>query len=386
MGDPFVTKRGRYYVIHFYDSENVQHRISTRKTTLKEAATILSEWTRKIREQKPFLKKYLGEFNIFYFENGYLLKNRTGTKDYKLATELLEQFLIDNNMDRKHRIVSLKLSEFLENYLSVMENSLSKATLAVIKTSVKELKKIIGDKHLHMITIYELDNFFSVKAKNASESTANCYRRHLSLMMNKAVLWNNVKENIVKKTSKLDEPPSVLRFFSKEEFKILLASLETEYERDIVTFAVFTGMRIGELRNLLVSEVDLNKRIIHITNKSKLERAKNRKERSIDLADNLVPIVEKYSSNTYLFEKNGKVMSTENISKRFKQAVRISGLEPGLHFHNLRSTFGKWLLDAEVPIEIISHLLGHSDITVTQKHYARHLNTKRNLGIINKII
>jgi len=57
------------------------------------------------------------------------------------------------------------------------------------------------------------------------------------------------------------------------------------------------------------------------------------------------------------------------VHKSFASAVRAAGLGD-VHPHDLRRTFGSWLVQAGVPIQTVSALLRHSDIRVTDRVYA----------------
>lgn len=54
------------------------------------------------------------------------------------------------------------------------------------------------------------------------------------------------------------------------------------------------------------------------------------------------------------------------VSKTFKRYVRLSGLNPALHFHSLRHSFATWLVQDGVSIYAIKELFGHADVKTTQ--------------------
>lgn len=59
------------------------------------------------------------------------------------------------------------------------------------------------------------------------------------------------------------------------------------------------------------------------------------------------------------------------ITELFRWYVKKAGLyDKRLHWHNLRSSFASWLVAEGVSLYAVSKLLGHSSVTLTQRHYA----------------
>jgi site-specific recombinase XerD len=106
-------------------------------------------------------------------------------------------------------------------------------------------------------------------------------------------------------------------------------------------------------------------------------KTKNKKPRTIplnntlfQLLQNRLPKIIDIKLDDYLFAKYpGVPYSIEYVSKSFKKVVRKLGLNKKYHFHLLRVSFGSHLIQRGIPISTISKLLGHSSISVTEKHY-----------------
>jgi integrase len=91
-------------------------------------------------------------------------------------------------------------------------------------------------------------------------------------------------------------------------------------------------------------------------------------------------------NSVFLFEGecSKKQLYPDFVSAKFKQYVRKAGLNDRIHFHCLRKTYGKWMLDANVNIKFISQQLQHSSVKVTEDWYAKYLSTEYK-GEVNKI-
>ena len=70
-------------------------------------------------------------------------------------------------------------------------------------------------------------------------------------------------------------------------------------------------------------------------------------------------------------------VSNQKMNSYLKEIAEIIGINKKLTHHTARKTFATTiLLYNDIPIEIVSSLLGHSSIAITQKHYARVVNKK----------
>jgi site-specific recombinase XerD len=95
-----------------------------------------------------------------------------------------------------------------------------------------------------------------------------------------------------------------------------------------------------------------------------------------------MPKVYKLNNNQYVFAKNGVKFNSDNITKRFKKAVRRTpSIDSKFHFHDLRHSFASNLVRKGVSIFIVKELLGHADISTTQIY--SHLRTEDLMKSVN---
>lgn len=164
---------------------------------------------------------------------------------------------------------------------------------------------------------------------------------------------------VIKKTETL---PTVL---SKQECRDIFAAPRLLKHRFLLAFAYAGGLRMNELRMLKISDVDLQRRQIHI------RQAKGRKDRYVILADLLIDRFPKYlrevRPQTYLFEGQtpGQVLGERSIQYIINEAVAKTGITKDVSMHTLRHSFATHLLEDGVDIYSIQRLLGHSDIRTT---------------------
>ena len=136
--------------------------------------------------------------------------------------------------------------------------------------------------------------------------------------------------------------------------------------RDLFLFACYTGVSYADV----VSITDEN---LYTDDSGalwlKYRRKKNEHRASVKLLPEALAILEKYRDETRdtLFP----IIYHPNMKRHMKALAVLAGVNGGLCYHQARHSFASLItLEAGVPIETISRMLGHSDITTTQV-YAR---------------
>ncbi|GAB1253053.1 tyrosine-type recombinase/integrase [Desulfovibrio falkowii] len=164
------------------------------------------------------------------------------------------------------------------------------------------------------------------------------------------------------------------RFLSEHETKILFIELKnmSEFWYEVASLSLYTGMRSGEIFSLKGKNVNFHQKNII------LHETKNKKQRIVPLNDQAMQIVEDRVSgfDSLLFGQLGSPNKKyEKVSKVFRQAVERCGLNDGITdnrhrvvFHTLRHTFASWLVQKGTPLFVVSKLLGHSSIKVTERY------------------
>ncbi|MDX2092499.1 MAG: tyrosine-type recombinase/integrase [Kofleriaceae bacterium] len=144
--------------------------------------------------------------------------------------------------------------------------------------------------------------------------------------------------------------------------------------REIATVALGTGMRLDEVLHLHWADVDIERRLISV-HRGRQGTVKSGRVRHIPILDALLPFLREQALQrdgaTLVFTgEQGKPRTKPSVWFPFKQAVERAGLPKELRFHDLRHTFAShWVLDGG-DIFRLSKILGHSNVTITQKVYA----------------
>jgi site-specific recombinase XerD len=248
------------------------------------------------------------------------------------------------------------------------------------------LQAIAGDCPLRVLTPEHIDRYKTHRLGQVSPVSVNVELRALRSAMSTAMRWKLIDANPFANIRLVKTPDAVPSFLSKADFQKLLSVTREAWLRDIVTFAVLTGMRRSEIVNVRWRDIDLERRTVRIESKPDFV-AKCGKVRTVPLNNVLVQFLQGKagrSTSEYVFSLNGQRIAGDYVSHKFKSSIMDAGLSESLHFHSLRHTFATWLVQDGVSIYEVQKLLGHSSVVVTQIY--SHLAASEMHETVNRIV
>lgn len=250
------------------------------------------------------------------------------------------------------------------------ENSLMHLK-SFIKWKYDQQDLLLRDVNLFFINEYE---FYLKTVKELANPTI-----HKVVQRFKKVMMHAENEGMIRKT------PFALHkaVLVKKEVVYLtfeeLQSLETytisqprlNLVRNLFVFCCYTGLPYYEMSTLSAKNIErgFDRELWLI-----VDRKKTSKSYRVPLLPKAVEIMREYlGGEGLIFPK----LSNQKFNSYLKEIADIVGIEKNLTHHIARKTFASTvLLYNDVPIEIVSELLGHSSIKVTQESYARLSNKK----------
>lgn len=148
------------------------------------------------------------------------------------------------------------------------------------------------------------------------------------------------------------------------------ASERLQQVADLFIFCCYTGLAYQEMVNLKKENLVTHKdETIWI----EMHRQKTQKKFSVPLLPKGQSIIEKYQNHEFFLP----IISNQKFNAYLKEIAEILGINKTLTHHIARKTFATTiLLYNDIPIEIVSELLGHSKISMTQEHYAKVMQSK----------
>ncbi|WP_010518957.1 site-specific integrase [Croceivirga radicis] len=152
------------------------------------------------------------------------------------------------------------------------------------------------------------------------------------------------------------------------------------FVKDLFVFSCYTGLAYRELMNLKKEHI---KKSFDDNIWIKILREKTGEELSIPLLNKAQNLIDKYISNKeYVFPR----ISNQKINSYLKEIAVILDIKKKLTHHVARKTFASTvLLYNDVPMEVVSKLLGHSSLSITEKYYAKVIDVKlsKNISDLN---
>jgi integrase len=223
-----------------------------------------------------------------------------------------------------------------------------------------------GNTQLIGITVPKLNDYFTHRRKK-SIYPARKDLINISSAFTYAVNQSYLKENPCKYFKRFKIPEKLPLFFTERELEILLKTIDEPELKDLVEFAVQTGLRQMELLTLQWSQINFKSKILILDNRNHL--TKSQKIRTLPLSNKALQILSRKMSinrSEIIFTLNDKNITQKFISKKFKSYVLKAAINSKLNFHSLRHTFASWLVQRGVSIYEVSRLLGHADIKTTE--------------------
>lgn len=174
------------------------------------------------------------------------------------------------------------------------------------------------------------------------------------------------------------KPKKEVIYLTPKELKELqehkFASRRLEQVKDMFVFCCYTGLAYNEMAKLEARHIELG---FDGFDWIKMIRDKTNKEIAIPLLPNATKILDKYKDSKLKDNKLLPVISNQNFNAYIKEVAEIVGIQKNLTHHLARKTFATTvLLYNDVPMEIVSELLGHSEMSITQAHYGKVVKSK----------
>lgn len=171
-------------------------------------------------------------------------------------------------------------------------------------------------------------------------------------------------EHAVYDLPRAKKPQQLPTVFSESEILSIIKSTENLKHKTILCLAYAAGLRISEIINLKIDDIDSKRMVIT------LRQAKGRKDRQVMLSEKLLIMMrayyKKYRPKTWMFEgQGGEQYGSRSISKVMEHCKQKAGIRKKGSIHALRHSFATHLLEGGTDLLSIKELLGHNSLRTT---------------------
>lgn len=270
--------------------------------------------------------------------------------------------------------IETAIEDFL-NYC-IFEKGLSDHTKVSYKNDLEVYKDYLNKHHINNINNISSNNIKDfLKTRNDEETTTIAHNLTVIKNFHKYLL----KEKLVNEdVSEFIERPklkkSLPKALSPEDIDNLLdIKLNTSFDyrnKAMLELMYGCGLRVSELINLEINDVDMINCLIRVSGKGNKERDIPLGEYSIyylqEYIDRRDSLLKKRACNKLFLNNHGLGMTRQGFFKNLKGILEEKGLNPNISPHTLRHSFATHLVNRGADLRSVQEMLGHSDISTTK--------------------
>jgi len=275
----------------------------------------------------------------------------------RLEYETNDEEVIENN-------------EYLIMFLSAKQvEGCSKRTISYYQSTIEKMLSII-DVPIRKITTEIIREYLKEyqSINDCSKVTIDNVRRNLSSFFSWLEEENHILKNPVRRIRKIKTGITVKEIISDEKIEVIRDACVKSRDLAIIDLLYSTGIRVGELVNLDIEDVNFHERECIVYGKGDKERRVYFDAKT------------KLHLNKYLKERNDSSKALFVTLNKPYNRLRISGVEirirnlgrslgyDNIHPHKFRRTMATRAIDKGMPIEQVQQLLGHQQIDTTMKY------------------
>jgi integrase len=300
---------------------------------------------------------------IDYFYRGRRIRESAETSNKKLAEDILAKRKVQIAEGKFLDVIKqekIKFEDFADEYLRM--HSIQNKSYREDVNNIKILKRSFSGRYLNEITALDVEKYKAERIKTVKPATVNRGLAVLRSMYNRAIEWKKIKENPCNTVHLFKENNQRLRYLEQAEINKLLENCSGNL-KGIVTVAVFTGMRRGEILGLKWTDCDFQRDVIRLTD------TKNGEVRAIPMNEQVKTAlikIRRHPLAPYIFcKRDGSPYG--DVDKSFFTALKKSGIME-FHFHDLRHTFASQLVMSGVDLNTVRELMGHKSLAMTLRY------------------
>lgn len=285
------------------------------------------------------------------------------------------------------RMNDIYIYDFLEYLMT--EKQYSPNTISSYRVDLFQFFEIV-DCEFSELTEQDLMDYLKFLKENYKE---NSYLRKVSVVksFNKYLLSEkNIECKYISLLKVAKREKRLVKFLTVEQIASFLNSLNTSTDLEIRNKAMFetlysTGIRVSELVDLKLSNVNLTKKVVRVY-------GKGNKERLVIINDTAKNSLEKYIKNSrikliesptdYLFvSSTGNKLTRQGFSFILKSQCKKAGIEV-VSPHIFRHSIATHMLQNGADLRLIQMILGHENISTTEIY--THVNKRKLVEEYNK--
>ncbi|MDE1479414.1 site-specific integrase [Xenorhabdus bovienii] len=295
--------------------------------------------------------------------NGERIRRSTGTEDKLKAQEYHDK--VKHELWQLERLDKQPERYFEEMIIMALRDAEPQSCFANKQIYARYFLSIFKGRKISSITSEEITNSLPTHSNETksklSNATQNRYRAFImrSFSLAYKMGWITKPHHV----TRLREAKVRVRWLERHQAVELINNLSLDWMKKLVSFALLTGARKGEIFSLTWRNVDIDRRIAVIT----AENAKSGKARAVPLNDEVVSILRNLPRDCeFVFSSNAKRI--KQISRTdFDRALKKSEIDD-FRFHDLRHTWASWHAQSGTPLMALKEMGGWETLEMVNKY------------------
>ena len=269
--------------------------------------------------------------------------------------------------------------KYIEKYLEYLRvvKKYSEKTIISYYDDLILYNEFLGNKFINILDI----NYDTVKeymkylySLNIGKSSISRKLSSIRGLYNYLLREDLVKDNYFNKISNPKKDNYLPKFLKDDELNKLFSVCKydtaiNQRNSVIIELLYATGIRVSELVNIKLSDIDLNERVIKILGKGSKERLvifNNHTKKAIDIyLNDGYHIFNKVNSGYLILNKDGNKLSERYVRNIINKLVINAGLDIKISPHTFRHTFATDMLEDGSDLMTVKELLGHESLNTT---------------------
>lgn len=270
-------------------------------------------------------------------------------------------------------------------YLTI-DKSYSKNTISSYLININGFFRYCNTKNIDILNVEYIDilNYLSFLKDNKKympksiNTIISCLKSYYAFLLEEKYIINNPTSLL--KSPKMDKKFPI--YLSFDEIKKIFYSIDTSNDLGKRNYLIFlllydTGVRVSELLDIKLNNIDYESKSIKIVGKGSKERIVYFTKDTLDLLLYYIKnIYDKFEikSNFLFSNKKGIVLSRNEVYNIIVKCSRDAGIAKHVTPHIIRHSFATHMIQNDADIMSVKTILGHSNVSTTQIY--THLNKK----------
>ncbi|MGB8267172.1 MAG: tyrosine-type recombinase/integrase [Candidatus Velthaea sp.] len=316
-----------------------------------------------------------------------------GFDEKKDAERALLQANIDGRTKKRSR---LTVGPVVEMYITDVEGRRKSPTTVQRYRGLAKNIETISDKQMETLSALDVDRLYALlRREGLSETTVFHVHSLLSASAKwakrKALIRVNPFDNLAMDTPKRE--PTKANALTVEDAQALLKEIGSTRYMNALILALYSGMRRGEIAGLRWSNVDLQRKVVIVT-ESRYEvvgehgqkSTKSGHKREVPLAPPAVVALnaerkrqgvakrkagKAWNNEGFVFtNEHGMPIAPISLTYAFRHVAEKAGLTARYSLHSLRHTAATWMIAGGTDVRTVQAILGHSEAGTTLRIYS----------------